>query len=402
MGAGPEGPESHAVRHPGPALRPGGGLLRVPAPALELPLWLADGGPDPLWSGRHRRVLLHPGHSGLPDGCLDLPPGPGAPPGAGGPPAAPEGRRISAGHVRPPLLPAGRGLRRRLCRRPRPAPRPEGAAGPGGPGRCPVPGHDPSLELASAPVERRRAGGRGDPGRRGVPGADPALPGVPERDRQGEAVHRLQHPLHPPGLRPGQHRGAGVPGGGDADASGPAQERRDPQEHPLVGHPAPARHLQPAPGDPDLLQVHGYRYRSVPHQRGVPAGDPVAAGALLEGSAEPDLDQRAVDVYARLRRRGGSGEPGDARGAPRVLDQGHPPRGLHRSPDLPPGALLQRAGHRLCLREDPGQGIRLPGGGPERLHHVRGTGGHPARVLLAQGCCSRRTSGTSSSSSRTT
>ena len=42
--------------------------------------------------------------------------------------------------------------------------------------------------------------------------------------------------------------------------------------------------------------------------------------------------------------RGGAGEPGDARGAPRVLDQGHPPGGLHRSPDLPTGALLQRAG----------------------------------------------------------
>src|SRR3989449_8237497 len=43
MGADPEGSESHAVRHPGPALRPGCGLLRVPAPALELALWLADG-----------------------------------------------------------------------------------------------------------------------------------------------------------------------------------------------------------------------------------------------------------------------------------------------------------------------------------------------------------------------
>ena len=110
-----------------------------------------------------------------------------------------------------------------------------------------------------------------------------------------------------------------------------------------------------------------------------------AAGALREGSAEPDLDQRAVDVYARLRRRRQSGESGDARGAPRVLGQGHPPRGLQRSPDLPPGALLQRTGHGLCLREDPGQGIRLPGGGPERLHHLRGAGRHPAGILLAQG-----------------
>ena len=61
MGAGPEGAASHAVRHSRPALRPGGGLLRVPASALELPLWLADGGPHPLWSGHHRRVLLPPG-----------------------------------------------------------------------------------------------------------------------------------------------------------------------------------------------------------------------------------------------------------------------------------------------------------------------------------------------------
>src|SRR5439155_5015864 len=48
-------------------------------------------------------------------------------------------------------------------------------------------------------------------------------------------------------------------------------------------------------------------------------------GALREGSAEPDLDQRAVDIYARLRRRRESSEPGNTRGAPRVLDQGHPP-----------------------------------------------------------------------------
>jgi hypothetical protein len=91
-----------------------------------------------------------------------------------------------------------------------------------------------------------------------------------------------------------------------------------------------------------------------------------------------------VDVYARLRRRGQSGEPGDARGAPRVLDQGHPPGGLHRSPNLPPGALLQRTGHGLCLREDPGQGVRLPGGGPERLHRVRGAGRDSLGVRLAQ------------------
>ena len=66
-----------------------------------------------------------------------------------------------------------------------------------------------------------------------------------------------------------------------------------------------------------------------------------AAGALREGSAEPDLDQRAVDLYARLWRRREPGEPGDARGAPRVLGQGHPSRGLQRSPDRAPGALLQ-------------------------------------------------------------
>src|SRR2546422_5500566 len=68
LGAGLEGSESHAVRHPGPALRPGCGLLRVPAPALELAVWLADGGPGCLGSRRHRRVFLHSGHSDLPAG----------------------------------------------------------------------------------------------------------------------------------------------------------------------------------------------------------------------------------------------------------------------------------------------------------------------------------------------
>src|SRR6266511_5476526 len=126
MGAGSEGPESDAVRRSRPALRPGCGLLRVPAPALVLPLWLADEGPVTLGSGRDRRVLRHPGHSGLPRGRLDRPTGPGSPPGPGCPATAPEGRRVPAGHVRPPLLPAGCGLRRRVCRRPRPAPGLEG------------------------------------------------------------------------------------------------------------------------------------------------------------------------------------------------------------------------------------------------------------------------------------
>ncbi len=160
MGAGPEGPASDAVRYPGPALRPGRRLLRVPAPALELPLRLADDGPDSLGSRRHRRVLLRQGDSDLPGRRRDLPTGPRSPldPGRSG--AAPEGGGVPTGHVRPPLLPAGGGLRRRVRRRPRPAAGPQGPGGPGGPRRPPVPGDDSSPELAPSPVERRRAGRR--------------------------------------------------------------------------------------------------------------------------------------------------------------------------------------------------------------------------------------------------
>ena len=68
-----------------------------------------------LGSRRHRRVFLHPGHSGLPGGRLDVPTGPRSPIGPGRPPAPPEGRRVPVGHVRPPLLRAGCGLRRRMA-----------------------------------------------------------------------------------------------------------------------------------------------------------------------------------------------------------------------------------------------------------------------------------------------
>ncbi len=112
LGAGLEGSESHAVRHPGPALRPGCGLLRVPAPALELAVWLADGGPGLSRVSPSSPCISAPGAFRSPGGRLDVPTGPRSPIG---PPAPPEGRRVPVGHVRPPLLRARCGLRRRMA-----------------------------------------------------------------------------------------------------------------------------------------------------------------------------------------------------------------------------------------------------------------------------------------------
>ena len=219
------------------------------------------------WSsrlGRHRRVLLYPGHSGLSGGRLDLPPGARASPGPGCAPAPAEGRRVPAGHVRPPLLPPWRSLRRRVCRCARPAPGPEGADGRGWPGRTAEPRHDsspswrPLLWGVAVLVGVAILGGV-------------AYPGLVQRYRvsPNEIVKEkpyidfnIRYTRLAYGLDNIEERE--FPAEETLTLQDLRTERGDPQEYPPLGHPAPAGHVQPAPGDPDLLQVHRYRYRSIP------------------------------------------------------------------------------------------------------------------------------------------
>ena len=64
---------------------------------------------------------------------------------------------------------------------------------------------------------------------------------------------------------------------------------------------------------------------------------------------------------------------------------GHP-AGLHRGPEGDPARdLLRRAEQRVHLREDDRKRGRLPGGGGQRLYHLRGERRHPDRLRLAEG-----------------
>ena len=173
-------------------------------------------------------------------------------------------------------------------------------------------------------------------------------------------VHRTDDRRHQPRLRARPHRVAPLPGRGEPHRRRPAQERHDHQEHPPVGAPARARLLRPAPGDPHLLQVRRRGQRPVPARRGVPAGDAVRPRALARPPAEPHLDQRAPRVHARVRRRGGPGEPGDAGGAAGVLRQGHPARGYRLAQGQPAGGLLRRARQRVRAGQDARAGAELP------------------------------------------
>ena len=71
-----------------------------------------------------------------------------------------------------------------------------------------------------------------------------------------------------------------------------------------------------------FVDVDNDRYTD---QRRVPPAHAVPARALVSASAGwTELDQRAPDLHPRLRRGGGPGQPDHARGAARVLRQGHP------------------------------------------------------------------------------
>ncbi|PYP99686.1 MAG: hypothetical protein DMF82_24130, partial [Acidobacteria bacterium] len=134
-----------------------------------------------------------------------------------------------------------------------------------------------------------------------------------------------------------------------------------------LGPPAAARHLPAAPGDAHLLRLRVGRPR-----------------AELREPAEPELDQRAADLHARLRPDPGSGEPGDARGAARPLHQEHParvgggPQG-HRAQHL-----FRRAVERPRLRADAHEGVPLPAGRGQRHHGVRGRRRRPPRRPFRQ------------------
>ena len=201
------------------------------------------------------------------------------------------------------------------------------------------------------------------------PAARPAAPGGAQRDRGGAALHRADDRGHQPRLRARPHRVAPLPGRGEPHRRRPAQERHDDQEHPPVGAPPRARLLRPAPGDPHLLQVRGRGQRPVPARRGVPAGDAVRPRALARPPAEPDLDQRAPRVHARVRRRGGAGQPGDARrGCRSSSSRTSRPSATGSLKITRPEVYYGELAQRVRARQDARAGAGLPRGRPERLH----------------------------------
>ncbi len=179
-------------------LRPGRGLLHLHPARLAAGPELAHGHPG------HHPDRHRPGHwPGLAELAGQLRgAGPSQRPGRVDP--APGGLAVPAGRLPAGLQHPGRGLRRRLHGRQRPAAGLQ-PAHPGHPHRCGAApgqrGHAPGLAS-----HRHCAGGLGGRGRhRGehLPGHRPAFPGQPQRVRAGGALHPEQHRVHPPGLRPG-------------------------------------------------------------------------------------------------------------------------------------------------------------------------------------------------------
>ncbi len=180
--------------------------------------------------------------------------------------------------------------------------------------------------------------------------------------------------------------GEGLPRRGEPQRGRAGPERPHHQEHPPVGPPAAAHHVRAAPGDPDLLQVPRRGQRPLHDQRRVSPGDALAAGAVVPAPARPaaELDQRAPDLHARLRARGGTGEPDQRGRAARVLRQGHPARGDRIPQDHPARDVLRRVRQRLRLRPHPVARARLSLGRSERLQQVRGAGRGPGGLLAVE------------------
>ncbi len=183
-----------------------------------------------------------------------------------------------------------------------------------------------------------------------LPVPRPEIQSNPGRDRPGEALPGKEHPVHPYGLRVELHQGPGIPRRGHPDPGRPAPQRADHQEHPPVGPCSAPRHLQPAPGNPHLLQVHRRGQRPVHHQRRTPAGHALRPGTLLPGPALPHLGQRTPDVHPRVWRRPRPRQPDFAGGASRILHQGHSSRLFGRNQDHPAGDLLRGDFQRVRLR----------------------------------------------------
>ena len=135
----------------------------------------------------------------------------------------------------------------------------------------------------------------------------------------------------------------------------PAERRHAAQRAPL-GSSAPARHVRAAPGDPAVLRLRLGRQRSLHHQRRVPADHAVGPGTELHGAAQPQLDQRAARLHARVRPHAWAGQPGDA-GRTAGAVRRRPAAGVHRRSGRE-GAepLLRRAVERLRVRADAARG----------------------------------------------
>ena len=136
-------------------------------------------------------------------------------------------------------------------------------------------------------------------------------------------------------------------------------------------------------------------------RRRVPAGDPVAAGALRAESAKP------IWINERLTYTHGYGavvSPVNRvtrEGLPEFWVKDIPPVASSDLRICPPELYFSELATDYVFVKPRRQGIRLPGGEPKRLHDLRGPAGSRWSLSGARRC-SRRTWGTSSSSCPTT
>ena len=309
-----------------------------------------------------------------------------APPRPRGPGARPQSRRVLARSVRAGLLAARHRVRGRVHRHLRVAARARGPRRVRGALRRRVPRPDRAVGPAAGRRRPDRPGPGVGGGPRRLPGAAAAPAGHAQRARGRAPVHRTQHPHDPPGVRARPHRRARIPRRRDPGRAGARAQLGDDQEHPPVGLPPSPAHVRAAPGDPDLLQVHGRGQRPLCRERRVPPAHAVAARALVPAPPVPDLDQRAPDVHPRLRRRGRARQPHHRRRAAGVPGQGHPAPVDGRLPeDHATADLLRRGLERVRPGEDEVAGARLSLGRPERLHDLHRRRRHPALVVPPQG-----------------
>ncbi len=207
-----------------------------------------------------------------PDPYHASPGGPGDPEGLGLPPAA-----AGVGPVR-----ARGGLRSGLYRHQGQPPRPENSDGSGPGDRDPLPYKRVSPEAAAGAGLRPSGADRGfAAGGMGFSGGYPEFYGRTERVRPRKRVSGAQHPLHPPGVRPGSFQQPSLHGRRSSGLGRPAGEPRHPEQRAPVGLPPPFQHPEPAPGHPPLLPFPRRGHRPLYRGRPVPPGD---AGRPGDGS----------------------------------------------------------------------------------------------------------------------